>query len=160
MLVQERTIDERPRLEFKYKIQSGPSNIKSYGLALARCLRFPSSLIDRAEEISDQILDDSLIDISRIRSTQRNLDESEPMEINGEKDSQEVEHLEKDVIDLYSFILMMMTNQAEQKEVDVVNQKLMNLIEKMSPEFREMIKNSSLEDIITVLNATKMSDES
>ena len=158
MLVQERIIDERPRLEFKYKIQSGPSNIKSYGLALARCLRFPSSLIDRAEEISDQLLDDSLIDISKVRSTQRNLDESEPMEIDKEKDSQEMEHLEKDVIDLYSFILMMMTHQAEQKEVDVVNQKLMNLIEKMTLEFREMIKNSSLEDIITVLNATKMSD--
>ena len=159
MLVQERIIDDRPRLDFKYKIQSGPSNIKSYGLALARCLRFPSSLIDRAEEISDQILDDSLIDTSKVRITQENCDGSELMEVDGEKNSQEMNHLEKDVIDLYSFILMMMTKQAEQKEIDVVNQKLMNLIEKMSPEFREMIKNSSLEDIITVLNATKMSDE-
>ena len=42
-----------------FVLQSGPTPIKSYGLALARCLRFPASLIDRAEELVDQIEDGS-----------------------------------------------------------------------------------------------------
>lgn len=81
MLVEQKIIDGKQRLEFKYKIQvekytfshegvflvfiwfalqSGPTPIKSYGLALARCLRFPSSLIDRAEELVDKIEDSSI----------------------------------------------------------------------------------------------------
>lgn len=162
MLVEERIVEDRPRLDFKYKIQSGPTTIKSYGLALARCLRFPTSLIDRAEEIVDQVLDEPL-DITKAKNTQKQTaDQTESMEIDETNEtsnvSQEMTVLDKDVIDLYSYVLLLMSsNKKQQASVDIVNQKLENLIAKMSPEFREMIKNSSLEEIISVLNATRSS---
>jgi DNA mismatch repair ATPase MutS len=164
MLVEERTVDDRPRLEFKYKIRSGPSTITSYGLALARCLRFPSTLIDRAEEIADQVDEDSMIDITgcNTKDNRKTFDDSEAMEVDDPNESssvsEEMTALDTDVIDLYSYILLMMTHQEQQSEVDTVNQKLENLIGKMSLEFKEMIKNSSLDEIIGVLNATRSSD--
>lgn len=164
MLVEERIVncDDQPRLEFKYKIQSGPTTIKNYGLALARCLRFPSTLIDRAEEIVDQILDESIIDITE-NTQKQSPDGSESMEVDETNEtsnaSQEMSALDKDVIDLYSYVLLMMSNNKKQSNsVDIVNQKLMGLIEKMSPDFRDLIKNSSLEEIISVLNVTRSSD--
>lgn len=161
MLVEERIIDAQPRLEFKYKIQSGPTSVKSYGLALARCLRFPTSLIDRAEEIVDQVLDESLIDLTTSKKSDK--DESEPMEVDEANETsnvtEELSVLEKDVIDLYSYVLLMMSSKQKQEtNVDVVNQKLANLIEKMSPEFSEIIKSSTLEEIISVLNASRLSE--
>jgi hypothetical protein len=165
MLVEERIVEDRPRLDFKYKIQSGPTTIKSYGLALARCLRFPSSLIDKAEEIVDQVLEESLIDISKAKNTQRpNSNDSEAMEIDEANEtsnvSQEMAVMDKDVIDLYSYVLLLMNSGSTlNNNVDVVNQKLVNLIDKMSPEFRELIKTSSLEEIISVLNSTRSSED-
>lgn len=161
MQVEERIIDDQPRLEFKYKIQSGPSNVKNYGLALARCLRFPTSLIERAEEIVDQVLDESLIDLTITKKS--NHDEEEPMEVDEVTDTsnvtEEMSVLEKDVIDLYSYVLLMMSsNQNQESSVDVVNQKLASLIEKMSLDFSEMIKSSTLEEIISVLNASRSSE--
>jgi DNA mismatch repair ATPase MutS len=162
MLVEERIVEDRPRLDFKYKIQSGPTTIKSYGLALARCLRFPSSLIDKAEEIVDQVLEESLIDISKVKNTQRpNSNDSEAMEIDEANETSNVsQEMDKDVIDLYSYVLLLMNSSSTQNNnVDVVNQKLVNLIDKMSPEFRELIKNSTLEEIISVLNSTRSSED-
>jgi DNA mismatch repair ATPase MutS len=156
MLVEERIVDDRPRLEFKYKIQSGPSTVQNYGLALARCLRFPSTLLDRAEEISSQILDETMMDLTTTRKNLRTVDDSEAMEVDESNVtanvSQEMAVLDRDVIDLYSTILLMINS--EEKEIDIVNQKLQNLIDKMSLEFKELIKNSSVEQIIGILNST------
>jgi DNA mismatch repair ATPase MutS len=162
MLVEERIVDDRPRLEFKYKIRSGPSTITSYGLALARCLRFPTTLIDRAEEIAEQVNEESMIDITRhnTKDNRKAFDDTEAMEVDDPNGvSQELAVLDGDVIDLYSYILLMMTHKEQQNEVEAVNQKLENLIQKMSPEFKELIRNSSLDEIIGVLNATIRSSD-
>lgn len=60
MEVDQKTVDDNQRLDFKYKIQYGGSKIKSYGISLARLIRLPRSLIDRADELVDQISDDSI----------------------------------------------------------------------------------------------------
>jgi DNA mismatch repair ATPase MutS len=162
MLVEERIVDDRPRLEFKYKIRSGPSTITSYGLALARCLRFPTTLIDRAEEIAEHVNEESMIDITRhnTKDNRKAFDDTEAMEVDDSNGvSQELAVLDGDVIDLYSYILLMMTHKEQQNEVEAVNQKLENLIQKMSPEFKELIRNSSLDEIIGVLNATIRSSD-
>lgn len=151
MLVEERSADTEPRLEFKYKIQSGPSTVQSYGLALARCLRFPSTLLDRAEEISHQINDESLIDITRTthktradQTCQKTVIDSEAMEVDEADEtsnaSQQMAALDRDVIDLYSHILLMMTESEHTPTIDEVNQKLEYLIEKMSPEFKDLVR--------------------
>lgn len=74
--------------------------------------------------------------------------------------SDEMAGLEKDVIDLYSHILLLMSTDQENCQLNMVNQKLASLIDKMSPEFREMIKSSTLENVIRVLNASKSTEAS
>lgn len=157
MLVELRIVDEKPRMEFKYKIRSGPTTIKNYGLALASCLRFPSSLIDRAEQLVDKVLDESLINIDKTNKTIASGDHehNETTFV-----SQELPELERDVIDLFSYILLLMSSDQKQTSgisVGIVNQKLKCLIDKLSPEFREMIQKSTLEEVISVLNASRSS---
>ena len=147
MVVEEKIVDDMPRLEYTYKIKSGPSTIKSYGLALARCLRFPTSLLDRAEELLDQIQDETYI----------RDDEQENARI-GTVDKE----LNRAAVDLYSYILLLLSCDRGEKWIDigVINQKLKTFIEKMSPEFREFVYKSPLEDVIKVLNSSKSSSGS
>lgn len=166
MLVTEKIVDDKPRLEYKYKIQSGASPIKSYGLALARCLRFPTSLIGRAEEVVTQVEDESFFNKSRCK---------ENVKKPGSKDetlnttttssvASAMADLDKDVIDLYSYVLLLMNSdkgqEAESMNIAVINQKLKSLIEKMTPEFREFVKISSLQEVINALNLSKVSSSS
>lgn len=159
MFVHQKIVDDKLRLEFKYKIQSGPTSIKSYGLALARCLRFPTSLLDRAEELVEHVMDESLVDINLDKNASKVDDEDEPMEKTFVQE--EMTELSKDVIDLYSYILLLMSTSKDKPEetgvsTDTINAKLKQLISKMSPEFKHMIQTSSLEDIISVLNASRL----
>lgn len=156
MLVLERFIDGKPRLEFKYKIQSGPTTVKSYGLALARCIRLPSSLINRAEELVDKVIDETFV-LNEEAGKCRAADET----VNSSVIPEAIAELDKDVIDLYSYILLLMsTNQEDLDDwinLDTINQKVESLINKMSPELKEMIQSSSLEDVISILNSSKSS---
>lgn len=159
MLVVEKTVEGKPRLEYKYKIQSGPSPIKSYGLALARCLRFPTSLIDRAEEVLNQIEDESFFNKSRTKkpgSRDETLNTTSTSYV-----ATAMAELDKDVIDLYSYVLLLMSSdqdhEAESVNMAVINLKLKSLIEKMTPEFRAFVKNSPLQDVINALNISRVS---
>lgn len=69
-------------------------------------------------------------------------------------------HLEHEVIDLFSYIILLIStgeNGAEWINIDMVNCKIKSLIEIMSPEFREVIRNSSINEIISVLNCSRNS---
>lgn len=161
MLVAEKIVDNKPRLEFKYKIQTGPSTIKSYGLALARCLRFPSSLIDRAEELVERVTEETFLDLSDIRNKgSRGADATRNSSVVAEA----ITDLDKDVIDLYSHVLLLMsTDQNQPSEsisVNAVNQKVERLIKKMSPDLRQMIEESSLEEVVIALNGSKATENS
>lgn len=164
MHVHERMVDDKSRLEFKYKIQSGPTTIKSYGLALARCLRFPTSLLDRAEELADNIFEESLIDITKLNSRTKSVDEDDPMEdSSGDTlESEDMTELNREVIDLYSYVLLLMSSKNEDNgvSIDKINVKLKQLVSKMSPEFKQLIEISSLEAIISVLNASRVTESS
>lgn len=159
MLVVEKTVEDKPRLEYKYKIQSGPSPIKSYGLALARCLRFPTSLINRAEEVLNQVEDESFFNKSRTKKPGSKDDTLNTTTTSSVASA--MAELDKDVIDLYSYVLLLMSSDKGQEEesasLAVINQKLKNLIEKMTPEFREFVKNSPLQDVINALNLSRVS---
>lgn len=161
MVVEQRTVDDKLRLEFKYKIKSGPTKVKSYGLALARCLRFPSSLLDRADELVEKVLDESCVNMAMPKKTFPERDETTDS-INTTLVSQEMTVLEKDVLDLYSSVLILMSNDTNQEAIrineEAVNQRLVNLIDKMSPEFQEIIKTSSLNNLISILNASSISN--
>lgn len=162
MVVKEKIVDENIRLEFKYQIQSGPSPTKNYGLALARSLRFPSTMLDRAEELISKVEDDSVIPFMN------EVDKPKPVDKDGDvsmmdETIQEIGGLEKDVIDLYSYILLLMSTDEDKQldyiSIEIVNDKLRELIDSMTPNFREMLKNSPLEEIIGVLNASRSSNE-
>jgi DNA mismatch repair ATPase MutS len=156
MLVEQRTVEGKPRLEFRYKIQSGPTTVKNYGLALARCLRFPTSLIDRAEELVDKVTDETLINFSK----KKNKDEQPAVDQSMET-VQELAEMDKEIIDLYSYILLLMDSDRQQTScisVDMINQKLKTLTEKMSPEFRDLIRTLPLAEIISLLNTSKGSE--
>jgi hypothetical protein len=158
MAVDQKIVDDCLRLEFKYKIRSGPTEVKSYGLALARCLRFPSTLIDRAEDIIEAIADESFINIHTRRDVQQNVGDDDQSEMNFSSFSQEICDLDREVVDVYSFILLLMSTKKEEKvnwiSVEKVNQKLDELMKKMTPELQEMIKMSPLEQIIRMLNSS------
>lgn len=161
MLVAEKIVDNKPRLEFKYKIQTGPSTIKSYGLALARCLRFPSSLIDRAEELVERVTEETFLDLSDIRNKGSR---GAVATRNSSVVAEAITDLDKDVIDLYSHVLLLMsTDQNQPSEsisVNAVNQKVERLIKKMSPDLRQMIEESSLEEVVIALNGSKATENS
>ncbi|CRK99697.1 CLUMA_CG012961, isoform A [Clunio marinus] len=162
MLVEQRIIEERLRLDFKYKIQSGPSSISNYGLALARCLRFPSSLLDRADELIDQIEDETLVSIQKQKNDLGTDHGDHPMDTT--EINEETSEMDKEVIDLFSCILLLMStdenNQPSWSNINIVNQKLHKLTNMMSKEFREIIGNCSLNEIISILNGSKLSDNS
>jgi DNA mismatch repair ATPase MutS len=63
MAVDQKIVDECLRLRVQVQIRSGPTKVKSYGLVLARCFRFPSTILDRAEDMIASIADESLINI-------------------------------------------------------------------------------------------------
>jgi DNA mismatch repair ATPase MutS len=158
MAVDQKIVDDCLRLEFKYKIRSGPTEVKSYGLALARCLRFPSTLIDRAEDIIEAIADESFINIPTRRDVQQNVGDDDQSEMNSSSFSQEICDLDREVVDAYSFVLLLMSTKKEENvnwiSVATVNQKLDELLKKMTPELQEMIKMSPLEQIIRMLNSS------
>ena len=164
MLVHERIVEDKVRLDFKYKVQSGASMVKNYGLALARTLRFPSSLIDRAEELIQTIEDESVIPFLNDTSRTKNRDDDdvtmgdETSKII-ENATQEINGLERDVIDLYSYVLLLMSTEKNKKfdhiSIEIINDKLADMIKIMSPELRELLKQSSLDDIIGILNSSK-----
>lgn len=164
MHVEERMVDDKPRLEFKYKVQSGPTTVKNYGLALARCLRFPTSLLDRAEELADNIFEESLIDNTTLNSRTISGDEDDPMEVrSGDTSaSEDMTELNKEVIDLYSYILLLISSKNEDNgvSIDTINVKLKQIVSKMSPELKELIGMSPLEAIISVLNASGVTESS
>lgn len=155
MLVVEKTVDDKPRLEYTYKIQSGASPIKSYGLALARCLKFPTSLIERAEELLSQVEDESFFNKTRAKKPANNNESMNTTSTSYVTTS--MAELDKDVIDLFSYVLLLMNSEKDQETINVgvINQKLKNLIEKMSPEFLAFVKDSPLQDVISALNASK-----
>lgn len=161
MHVQERLVDDAIRLEFKYKMQSGPTTVKSYGLALARCLRFPTSLLDRAEELAENIFEESLIDVTKLNRSKYGSDDI-PMEVSSVDTlvSEEMTELNREVIDLYSYVLLLMSSRNEDNgvSIDTINVKLKQLILRMSPEFKQLIEISSLEAVISVLNASRASE--
>lgn len=166
MRVVEKIVDDKPRLEFKYEVQSGPTTVKSYGLTLARCLRFPQSVIKRAEELVDQITDESLVEFmdETKQSITKNKQANEDHTMNASNAETVVEEygtIEKDTIELYSHILLLMSTEKDETTLERVNfigQQLRELIESMSPEFREQISSMSLSELLTVLNSSRSSN--
>ena len=76
-----------------------------------------------------------------------------------ENATQEINGLERDVIDLYSYVLLLMSTEKNKKfdhiSIEIINDKLADMIKIMSPELRELLKQSSLDDIIGILNSSK-----
>lgn len=166
MAVKQKIVDEKVRLEFKYQVQAGPSPVKNYGLALARSLRFPSSMLDRADELISKVEDDSVIPfVNEVDKQKDNEDSDGDVTMMDDDVAPEViDELEKDVIDLYSYVLLLMSTEGDKKldyiNIDVVNDKLRALIEAMTPKMREFLKNSELERIISVVNRSHCSRNS
>ncbi|XP_055591515.1 mutS protein homolog 4-like [Uranotaenia lowii] len=50
-----RTVDGVDRLHYKYTVSEGRTSVRNYGIALARGLQIPDSVIKRAEEINEQL---------------------------------------------------------------------------------------------------------
>lgn len=160
MLVKERIVEDKPRLDFKYRIQSGPTQVKSYGISLARCVRFPTSLIDRAEELVGKIQDETLIDAFNVSNNESRQENSTIADetLNETNVTQEMSAIDKDVVDLDSYILLLMSlgekNQTSSINIEIVNDKVAKLAEKTSESFRDLINNSSPDEILGILNSS------
>ncbi|EAT47799.1 AAEL001140-PA, partial [Aedes aegypti] len=48
-------VDGFERLRYKYTVAEGKTNVKNYGIALARCVRIPETVISRAEQINEDL---------------------------------------------------------------------------------------------------------
>lgn len=121
-------------------------------------VRFPPALLDRAAQLITEINDESIV---RLINASR-ADKSKSFNQSADEVSNEISDMEKDVIDLYSYVLLLMSTESDKKydyiSIDVINQKLEQLIEAMSPAFKDLLKESSLEEIISILNASKSFD--
>lgn len=128
-------------------------------------IRFPPTLLDRAGELISRISDESIVSFFHAEAQKKK------EEINGNKSksfnsttdefSNEISDMEKDAFDLYSYILLLMSTDSDKKydyiSIDVINQKLHQLIETLSPAFRDLLREESLEHIISILNASRSS---
>lgn len=165
MLVDQKIIDDKIHLDFKYKIFSGPSEVKNYGIALARTIRLPSSIIDRADELIGSIEDESvlplILDKESTKETTTDVVDDTMNETSKtiNETTQEIDGLEKDVIDLYSYVLLLMSTDKEKRfehiSIEIINEKLRELISTMSPQLCELLKESSLDEIIGILNSSR-----
>ena len=122
-------------------------------------VRFPSSILDKAEELVTKINDESIVGfINEEIKQKRNADLSKSINNSTDEISNEITDMEKDVIDLYSYILLLMSTDSDKTydyiSVNVINQKLKQLIETMSPAFQNLLKEESLEHIMSMLNAS------
>lgn len=122
-------------------------------------VRFPSSILDRAEELISKINDESIVGLINAELQQkRSANGSKSINSSTDEISNEITDMEKDVIDLYSYILLLMSTDADKTydyiSINVINQKLQQLIETMSPAFKNLLKEESLEHILSVLNAS------
>jgi len=125
-------------------------------------VRFPSSILDKAEELITKINDESIVGFINAELQQkRNADGSKSINNSTDEISNEITDMEKDVIDLYSYILLLMSTDSEKTydyiSINVINQKLQQLIDTMSPAFQNLLKEESLEHIISMLNASSSS---
>lgn len=121
-------------------------------------VRFPPALLDRAAQLITEINDESIVRLINASKA----DKSKSFNQSADEVSNEISDMEKDVIDLYSYVLLLMSTESDKKydyiSIDVINQKLEQLIEAMSPAFKDLLKESSLEEIISILNASKSFD--
>jgi hypothetical protein len=125
-------------------------------------VRFPSSILDKAEELITKINDESIVGLINAELQQkRNADASKSINNSTDEISNEISDMEKDVIDLYSYILLLMSTDSDKTydyiSINVINQKLQQLIDTMSPAFQNLLKEESLEHIISMLNASSSS---
>lgn len=181
MEVKELLVEDKTHLEYAYKIKSNITNVKNYGLAIARFVRLPVSLLERAEEVVELIQDETmLMNLSRKErssNTSRNESENTTMRNRNETShrtdmtanqtiiSEEMPLYEKDIVEIFSLVLILMSrvditqpNSDSKIVLNKINKRLEMLIEKMSPELKAMIQQSTLNVIISALNATKSSE--
>jgi hypothetical protein len=162
MVAVEKIIDDKTRLEFTYKVKQGISEIKNYGLAIARCLRFPEPLIDRADQLVGEIEDFTMIFnetmASKSNKTINSLNNSRKSANISNTTSlavSEMQEYSREIYELFSEIVLLMNdpNRKEDKtKMMNLNQKIKNLYNKISDEFKQFLQNSELGEIISEMS--------
>lgn len=159
MVVLSKLVDNKMRLNFKYRIQPGPSTVKSYGIALANMTRFPTTLIDRAEELLPNICEQSLLNLIKTSANNSNISKRSNESLNksinntsAESYAAELTDLDREVIDLFSHVLLQLSTTDNKQGLATINEKVEDLVGAMSPNLRKLLIEASLEEIITIIN--------
>lgn len=70
----------------------------------------------------------------------------------------EIEAVEREFVDIFAYITLMMNDLENGFEgtvnMDIINEKISDLAEMMSPEFLEIVDKSTIEEIISAINCT------
>lgn len=167
MEVKEIIAEDKTRLEYTYRIKSGITKVKNYGLAIAKLVRFPSRMLERAEEVIEQIQDESMLMNESVKTRKQNETiVRNDVSVNQTLVLEEMPRIEKDIFEIFSLVLMLMSradftqpNPDSHNVLKQINKRLEALAEKMTPELKAMIEQSALTELINALNGTRSSSE-
>lgn len=161
----ETNVDDTPRLQYTYKIKADINRVKNYGLTLAKCVRLPDRLLQRADEIVGQVHDNVMIstaDQSKTNSSRK--DRTANLTADQTILSDQMPMLQRDVFNIFSIVqeLMSQENPEENSNTDKVLEQIQKrvdeMINKMSPEFKAVLAQISCAEIIAAMNSTSITE--
>lgn len=159
--------EETVRLKYTYKITKDINRVKNYGLALAKCVRLPASLLQRADALVEQIQDDSMVSVGGNKNTTSRSNvslASRGRASLNETMSTEMPKVQRDCCEIFSMVqtLMSQGNRSQSgnsaMQLDQIVKRIDVMINNMTPRFRSEIEQSSCGDIIAGMNSTMVSN--
>lgn len=164
----ETNVDDTPRLQYTYKIKADINRVKNYGLTLAKCVRLPDRLLQRADEIVGQVHDNVMIstaDKSKTSSSRKNRStRSANLTADQTILSDEMPMLQRDVFNIFSIVQELMSqgspveNSNTDKVLEQIQKRVDEMINKMSPEFKAVLAQISCAEIIAAMNSTSITE--
>lgn len=131
------------RLRYKYTVAEGKTNVKNYGISLARCVRIPESVIRRAETLNEQLKDSSFGCVP-IPHNSTTLNETFSTQAN-------IQHFDKRLYDFYAQIAAVLseTGQFDPETFGVrLNALLEGFVGSLPVEVVEFVRKTPLQSLL------------
>nr|XP_019536182.2 mutS protein homolog 4-like [Aedes albopictus] len=141
-------VDGFERLRFKYTVAEGKTNVKNYGISLARCVRIPETVISRAEEINEDLKNRTIGGRFTHNTTTWNGSFSTQANIH---------HFDKRLYDLYAQLALLLS-ESDREDMGALGVQLNDLLERfvgaLPSDVVNYLKETPLETLLTAKNHT------
>ncbi|XP_062559782.1 mutS protein homolog 4-like [Armigeres subalbatus] len=137
-------VDGFERLRYKYTVAEGKTNVKNYGISLARCVRIPETVISRAEQINEELKNRTIGGRFSHNTTT----------FNGSFSTQaNLQHFDKRLYDLYAQLALLLSESNEDNP-EAIGSNLNGLLEKfvatLPEDVVQYLKETPLESLLAM----------